>query len=76
MPKLKQIQNNAAVSGLEPGQVVRVVTTEQVGPDALTIFSVEIQAESNTGFDDGVQRAMKENCTVLKFKSAEFKSGE
>ncbi|MGI2324742.1 MULTISPECIES: helicase-related protein [unclassified Methylococcus] len=38
MLKLEQIQKNAAISGLEPGQVVRIVTTEPVGPDALTVY--------------------------------------
>lgn len=35
-------------------------------------ISVEILAESPIGFDEGVQRAVKENCNVLKFKNAEF----
>ncbi|MBI5781383.1 MAG: ATP-binding protein [Rhodocyclales bacterium] len=39
-------------------------------------IAIEIQAESPTGFDDGLQRAVKENCNVLKFKNAEFESGE
>jgi hypothetical protein len=39
-------------------------------------IAIEIQAESATGFDDGLQRAVKENCNVLKFKNAEFESGE
>lgn len=38
MLKLEQIQKNAAISGLEPGQVVRVVTTEPVGDNALTVY--------------------------------------
>lgn len=42
MLKLEEIKKNAAVSGIEPGQVVRVVTTEPVGLDdnynALTIY--------------------------------------
>lgn len=38
MLKLEQIQKNAAISGLEPGKVVRVVTTEQVGDNALTVY--------------------------------------
>lgn len=38
MLKLEQIQKNAAISGLEPGQVVSIVTTEPVGRDALTIY--------------------------------------
>ena len=38
MLKLEQIQRNTAVSGIEPGQVVRVVTTEPVGDNALTVY--------------------------------------
>ena len=39
-------------------------------------FTVEIQARFLAGFNDGVRRAVKENCNVLKFKSAEFEAGE
>jgi predicted AAA+ superfamily ATPase len=39
-------------------------------------IAIEIQAEASTGFDDGLQRVVKENCRVLKFKNAEFESGE
>lgn len=38
MLKLEQVQKNAAISGIEPGQVVRVVTTEPVGDNALTVY--------------------------------------
>jgi len=38
MLKLEEIRKNASVSGIEPGQVVRIVTTEPVGPDALTVY--------------------------------------
>lgn len=37
-------------------------------------IAIEIQAESTAGFDDGVQRAVRENCKVLRFKNAEFES--
>lgn len=33
----------------------------------LSSSSPEIQAESGTGFDDGLQRVVRENCNVLKF---------
>ena len=36
--KLEDIRKDAAISGLEPGQVVRIVTTEPVGDNALTIY--------------------------------------
>ena len=45
-------------------------------PGVKVRIAVEIQAESPTGFNDGLQRAVKENCNVLKFKSAEFEAGE
>ena len=38
MPRLEEIKKNAAITGVEPGQVVRVVTTEPVGDNALTIY--------------------------------------
>jgi superfamily II DNA or RNA helicase len=38
MLKLEDIRKNAAVTGIEPNLVVRVVTTEPVGPDALTVY--------------------------------------
>ncbi|AOJ14710.1 helicase-related protein [Burkholderia vietnamiensis] len=38
MLKLEQIQKNAAISGLEPGQVVRIVTTEPAGDNSLTVY--------------------------------------
>jgi hypothetical protein len=34
--------------------------------------TVEIQARARAGFDAGTQRTVKENCGVLKFKSAQF----
>jgi len=39
-------------------------------------ISVEIQAESGLGFDADLQRAVRENCRTLKFKSAEFEVGD
>ena len=38
MLKLEQIPTHAAISGIEPGQVVRIVTTEPVGDNALTVY--------------------------------------
>lgn len=43
-------------------------------PGVKVSISIEIQAESPAGFEDGVQRAVKENCNVLRFKNAEFES--
>ena len=38
MIRLEDIKNNAVVAGVEPGQVVRIVQTEPVGTDALTVY--------------------------------------
>ncbi|MBF0141790.1 MAG: ATP-binding protein [Magnetococcales bacterium] len=46
--------------------------TSRVGVD-ITI-SVEIEASKKDGFDETVQRTVKENCTVLRFVSAEFEA--
>jgi predicted AAA+ superfamily ATPase len=35
-------------------------------------ISIEIQALTKTGFDESIQRSVKENCSVLKFQSFEF----
>ena len=35
-------------------------------------ISVEIQAKSRDGFDESLQRTIKENCNVLRFSSSEF----
>lgn len=44
--------------------------------DVRVQIAIEIQTESASGFDEGLQRAVKENCGVLKFKTAEFEQGE
>ena len=41
-------------------------------PGVKVRVSLEIEAEAPGGFDDGVQRAVRENCNQLKFKNYEF----
>ncbi len=41
-------------------------------PGVFVKIAIDIEAESDVGFDDGLQRAVKENCNVLQFKTAEF----
>ena len=48
--------------------------TSKLGVDVK--IAVEIQAKSKEGFDDALQRTVKENCNVLKFSSAEFEKDE
>ena len=38
MLKLEEITKHAALTGIEPRQVVRVVTTEPMGDNALTVY--------------------------------------
>lgn len=54
-------------------EVVQQFTTRQ---GVKVKVAVEILVESTTPFDEGLQRAVKENCNVLKFKRAEFEAGE
>ncbi|MFE8070151.1 DUF499 domain-containing protein [Marinobacteraceae bacterium S3BR75-40.1] len=44
--------------------------TAQLGVDVT--ISVEIEAKKKAGFDESLQRTIKENCNVLKFASSEF----
>jgi hypothetical protein len=39
-------------------------------------ISVEINAQVPDGFDEALQRTVKENCNVLRFTSAEFEELE
>jgi len=48
--------------------------TSKLGVDVK--ISVEIQAQSKEGFDETLQRIIKENCNVLQFDSSEFEDGE
>jgi hypothetical protein len=56
--------------------VDEVVQQFTMRPGVKVKIAIEIQAESATGFDDGLQRAVKENCSVLKFKNSEFESND
>ncbi len=38
MLKLENIKKDAVIAGLEPGQIVRIVTADPVGDDALTVY--------------------------------------
>ena len=38
MLKLEDIWKNTSLNGIEPGQTVRIATTEPVGTDALTVY--------------------------------------
>jgi hypothetical protein len=44
--------------------------TAQLGVDVT--ITVEIEAHKADGFDESLQRTIKENCNVLKFSAAEF----
>jgi hypothetical protein len=48
--------------------------TSKLGVDVK--ISVEIEAECRDGFDEAMQRTIKENCNVLRFSNAEFEEGE
>jgi hypothetical protein len=54
-------------------EVLQQFTTR---PGTNVKITVELHAESSTGFDENVQRSVKENCNALKFSSSGFESGE
>lgn len=43
-----------------------------IRPNVKVKVVIEMEAKSDTGFDEGLQRAVKENCNVLRVKNAEF----
>ena len=58
-------------------QVVdEVVQQFTIKHDVAVEISIEIRAMSLKGFDESTQRAVRENCAVLKFSTNEFESGE
>jgi predicted AAA+ superfamily ATPase len=56
--------------------VDEVVLQFTARPSAKVRVKIEIEADDATGFDESIQRAVRENCKVLKFKNAEFEGGE
>lgn len=54
------------------GDVVDEIIMLLNRPDVRLKISVEIEAESEGGFDDNIQRAVRENCNQLKFKNGGF----
>jgi hypothetical protein len=54
--------------------VDEVVLQFTARPGVKVMIAIEIQAESASGFDDNLQRAVRENCKVLRFKTAEFEN--
>ena len=58
---------------LEFAQIVDEVLLQFTSqPNVKVTIKIDIEAQSNQGFGDSTQRAVKENATVLKFKSSEF----
>lgn len=47
--------------------------TAQLGVEVT--ISVEIESKKKDGFDESLQRTIKENCNVLRFSSSEFEEG-
>lgn len=54
--------------------VDEVVQQFTIQPGVKVKITIEIQAESPSGFDESLQRVVKENCNVLRFKNSEFEA--
>lgn len=60
---------------IEFSQIVDEVIAQFASrPNTQVKIRIEIVAEDKKGFDDNLQRAIRENCNVLKIKPAEFES--
>lgn len=74
--KKKTFFGTVELNPLQPkpqfGDVVDEIILLLNRPDVRLKISVEIHAESDSGFDDGIQRAVRENCNQLKFKNGGF----
>ncbi|GIX36093.1 MAG: hypothetical protein KatS3mg126_1872 [Lysobacteraceae bacterium] len=45
-------------------------------PGVKVVIDVEVRAEADAGFDDALQRTVRENCRSLRFIESNFESGE
>lgn len=50
-------------------EVVELFTTQ---PRVKVKLKIEVEASSEVGFEESLQRSVKENCNVLKFKNYAF----
>ncbi len=58
---------------MEFGQIVdEVIAQFAARPNAKVSIKIEIEAEDEKGFDENLQRAVRENCNVLNVEPAEF----
>lgn len=55
--------------------VDEIIQNFNLKSDVKVKISVDIQAESTNGFDENLQRTIRENCSVLRFNNAEFDEG-
>ncbi len=70
--KKKLFFGSVELNAMQPkpqfGDVVDEIVMLLNRPDVRLKITVEIEAESEGGFDDNIQRAVRENCNQLKFK--------
>ncbi len=67
------VQLNPIKAKLDFATVVdEVIQNFTLKPGVEITVTIDIQAHSEKGFDDKLQRAVKENCGVLKFKACDF----
>jgi len=67
------VQLNPITTKLDFNQIVdEVLLNFTAKADSQVTVTVEIHASSSSGFDDNTQRAVRENCRMLRFTSAEF----
>jgi hypothetical protein len=70
-----RVDINPNKAKLDFSQIVEEIILQfAANSDVRVSISVEVRAESSTGFDDGLRRAVTENSRVLGFNAAEFET--
>lgn len=68
-----QIDLNPVMAKIDFGQIVDEITELFTARASTSVrIKIEIEAEDEKGFDEALQRSVRENCTTLKFRSHEF----
>ena len=76
-PKKKRFYGNTQIAPIQAkmkfADIVDEIVEQFTSKTGVNVsISVEIQASSSEGFDENIQRSVKENCSVLKIDPAEF----
>ena len=70
-PPLRHVDLNPLLAKKQFAEIIdEVVQNFTTCPNDIVSIVVDIQAVAPAGFDDAIQRAVKENCNALKFRAS------